>query len=89
MKLVFSQQSWDDYLTWQRTDAPLLARINDMIRDTIRSPFKGIGKPEPLAGSLSGWWSPRITREHRLVYRVRGTGADQTLEIASCRFHYR
>ncbi len=89
MKLVFSEQAWEDYLYWQRIDAPLLGRVNDLIRDTLRSPFKGIGKPEPLVGSLRGWWSRRMTREHRLVYRVSGAGEDQALEIASCRFHYR
>ena len=60
-----------------------------MIRDTLRSPFSGIGKPEPLVSNLKGWWSRRITREHRLVYRVSGSDESQALEIASCRFHYR
>jgi toxin YoeB len=68
MKLVFSEQAWDDYLYWQRTDTPLLGRLNEVIKDTMRSPFHGIGKPEPLVGSLTGWWVRRITREHRLEH---------------------
>jgi toxin YoeB len=66
----------------------MLAKINELIRDVRRSPFKGLGKPEPLKGELAGWWSRRITREHRLVYRAAGTGEDQRIEIASCRLHY-
>lgn len=89
MKLVFSEQAWDDYLYWQSNDPKIRDRINLLIKDALRSPFAGIGKPEPLLGSLSGWWSRRITQEHRLVYRVRGGGGEQALEIASCRFHYR
>lgn len=88
MKLVFSSRGWADYLFWQTQDAAILARVNEVIRDATRSPFSGIGKPEPLAANLKGWWSRRITREHRLVYRVSGTGDDHALEIASCRFHY-
>lgn len=65
-----------------------LRRLNDLIRDASRSPFKGVGKLEPLKGPLRGWWSRRITGEHRLVYRVSGTGPEQTLEIAQCRWHY-
>ncbi len=89
MRIALSADAWADYLHWQGADPATLARINDVIRDATRSPFKGIGKPEPLVGPLKGWWSRRITREHRLVYRVAGTGSDQTLEIAACRFHYR
>ncbi len=89
MRIVFSAGAWDDYLHWQAADPALLVRINELIKDASRSPFKGIGKPEPLVGSLKGWWSRRITNEHRLVYRVSGTVAAQSLEIASCRFHYR
>lgn len=89
MKLLFSEQAWADDLYWQRNDAVLLKRVNDVIKDTLRSPFRGIGKPEPLVGPLTGWWSRRLSREHRLVYRMRDTGADHVLEIASCRFHYR
>lgn len=84
MKLVFHENAWEDYLHWQRTDAKLLRRVNQLIKECVRTPFEGTGKPEPLRGSLSGWWSRRITREHRLVYRVDG----DRLLIAQCRFHY-
>jgi toxin YoeB len=66
----------------------MLARLNALIQDARRSPFRGIGKPEPLRESLAGWWSRRIDGEHRLVYRVQGNGADQVLEIMQCRYHY-
>jgi toxin YoeB len=88
MKLVFSDAAWSDYLYWQQTDPDMLQRVNELIRDCLRSPFKGIGKPEPLRGDLKGWWSRRITLEHRLIYRVNGIGEAQSLEIAACRFHY-
>lgn len=88
MRLVFSDQAWGDYLHWQSADPAALGRINGLIRDCMRSPFKGTGKPEPLRGDLRGWWSRRITLEHRLVYRVSGEGAAQQLEIAQYRFHY-
>jgi len=88
MKLLFTPHGWDDYLYWQETDRTVLKRINELICDAARSPFKGIGKPEPLRGNLSGWWSRRITGDHRLVYRVTGQGQDQTLEIVACRYHY-
>ncbi len=89
MKVVFSAAAWSEYLHWQENDAAVLERINNLIRETMRSPFKGIGKPEPLVGPLKGWWSRRITQEHRLVFRVSGAGDSQMLEIAACRFHYR
>ncbi len=88
MRLVFARSAWEDYLHWQGSDANVLARINDLIGECLRTPFAGTGKPEPLRGQLQGWWSRRITIEHRLVYRVRGQGDDQQLEIAQCRFHY-
>ncbi|GLK81517.1 Txe/YoeB family addiction module toxin [Methylopila turkensis] len=88
MKLTFSERSWAAYLYWQEHDAEILEKINVLIRDAKRSPFSGLGKPEPLKNELKGWWSRRINREHRLIYRVVGTGDDQTLEIATCRFHY-
>ena len=84
MKLVFSEAAWEDYLYWQAHDRKLLMRLNGLIRETMRSPFTGTGKPEPLRGPLSGWWSRRLTREHRLVYRV----SDDALMIAQCRYHY-
>lgn len=89
MKLVFASSAWADYLYWQENDPVALARVNALIKDSMRSPFVGIGKPEPLVGNLKGWWSRRITQEHRLVYRVRGEGDEQVIEVASCRFHYR
>jgi toxin YoeB len=84
MKLIFSEQAWDDYLYWQQHDRKLLERINGLISECARTPFKGTGKPEPLRGPLSGWWSRRITQEHRLVYRP----SDDGLCIAQCRYHY-
>ena len=88
MKLVFSEGAWADYLHWQAADANGLERLNGLIKECLRSPFKGTGKPEPLRGELQGWWSRRITLEDRLVYRVTGAGAAQQLEIAQCRYHY-
>jgi toxin YoeB len=84
MKLIFSEQAWDDYLHWQANDPKLLERINGLIKECSRTPFAGIGKPEPLRGPLSGWWSRRINQEHRLVYRATEAG----LLIAQCRYHY-
>ncbi len=88
MKLVFSDQAWEDYLHWQATDPNTLDRLNGLIEECRRTPFKGTGKPEALKHDLKGWWSRRINLEDRLVYRVSGAGADQRLEIAQCRFHY-
>jgi toxin YoeB len=84
LKLVFDERAWDDYLYWQQTDPKLLARLNTIIRECQRIPSAGIGKPEPLRGLLSGWWSRRLTHEHRLVYRV----SEDRLLIAQCRYHY-
>lgn len=89
MRLVFSDQAWEDYLHWQKADTNVLERINQLIRECRRTPFRGTGKPEPLKGDLKGWWSRRITLEDRLVYRVTGgKDQDRQLEIAQCRFHY-
>ncbi len=85
MKITFTDKSWNDYLWWQNNDKKLLKRINLLIKDTIRNPFEGIGKPEPLKGNLSGYWSRGINSEHRLVYEI----TDQELTIVSCRFHYK
>ncbi|MDP4263076.1 MAG: Txe/YoeB family addiction module toxin [Bacteroidota bacterium] len=84
MELVWQTNAWDDYLYWQEQDKKILQRINELIKDTLRFPFKGIGKPEPLKGDLSGFWSRRITDEHRLVYAVK----DKRLHIIQCRFYY-
>lgn len=88
MRLAFTRDGWDDYLYWQQTDRKTLERINDLIRDTLRHPFEGIGKPEPLRGTLKGFWSRRVTQEHRLVYQVIGNGDERILVIAQCRYHY-
>lgn len=84
MRLTFSDEAWDDYIFWQTTDRKILKRINVLIKDIKRSPFDGIGKPEPLKFNLSGFWSRRIDEEHRLVYAVE----DEKILIASCRYHY-
>lgn len=88
MKLVFAEQAWEDYLHWQANDPNVLDRLNGLIKEIQRSPFKGTGRPEPLRGDLRGWWSRRITLEDRLVYRVVGAAPDQQLQIAQCRYHY-
>jgi toxin YoeB len=84
VKLVFSEVACDDYLFWQAQDRRTLERINGLIKECCRTPLAGRGKPEPLRGDLAGWWSRRIDREHRLVYRVE----DGALLIAQCRYHY-
>ena len=89
MKLTWSTQAWNDYEYWRQTDAKVFRSINDLINDARQTPFKGLGKPEPLKFDLKGWWSRRVTGEHRLVYRVSGKGDDQRLEIAACRYHYK
>ena len=88
MKLVWTAQAWEEYLCWQENDRQVLRRVNELIRDIRRDSFKGIGKPEPLKFARAGWWSRRITGEHRFVYRVIGQGDAEQLEIASCRYHY-
>lgn len=86
--IAFRGDAWRDYIAWQREDAKVLERINTLIGECLRDPFTGTGKPEPLRQNLTGWWSRRITSEHRLVYRVRGSGETQVLEVLSCRYHY-
>ena len=88
MKITFWPTAWEDYCHWQTNDAKLLARINGFLEECRRHPFTGTGKPEPLGGNLSGWWSRRINQEHRLVYRVAGKGDAQAIEVAQCRYHY-
>jgi toxin YoeB len=88
VKLIVSSQAWDEYLYWQSEDRKVLERINVLLKECMRDPFRGTGKPEPLSGNLSGWWSRRIKSEHRLVYRVSGRGEVQALEVAQVRYHY-
>ena len=88
MRITFSSRAFDQYIQWQREDAKIAARINELLVATMGQPFTGIGKPEPLRNEYASFWSRRITQEHRLVYRVTGTGEAQTLEVAACRFHY-
>lgn len=84
MKFVFVDESWEDYQYWLKTDKKVLSRINDLLKDISRTPFTGIGKPEPLKHKYKGFWSRRITDEHRLIYQIKG---DEIL-ILKCRFHY-
>ena len=83
-KLVWDESAWENYLYWQGQDKKTLKRINRLIKDTLASPFEGIGKPEPLKENLSGYWSRRIDSTHRLVYKV----TDDFIIIVSCRYHY-
>lgn len=84
MKLIFSEQAWEDYLYWQKADTKILVRINNLIREVARQPFTGTGKPEALRHALAGYWSRRITDEHRFVYKVQ----ENALLIAQLRYHY-
>jgi toxin YoeB len=84
MKLIFVDESWEDYLYWQQTDRKVLSKINDLLQDISRNPYSGLGKPEPLKYKYQGYWSRRINDEHRLIYRVK----DDEIHIAKCRFHY-
>ncbi len=83
-RLLFTPAAWDDYLYWQGQDRKTLRRINALIEDTLRNPFTGLGKPEPLKQNLSGFWSRRIDDTHRFVYSVE----DSDLAIFACRYHY-
>ena len=84
MKLIFSENAWEDYLFWQKTDKKILQRINTLLKEIKHNPFEGIGKPEPLKQALSGYWSRRINEEHRIVYKV----ASDAIYIAQLRYHY-
>ena len=84
MILSWAEKAWDDYLYWQATDKKTLKRINRLIRDIERNPFEGIGDPEPLRHNWSGYWSRRIDREHRIVYKI----LDENLIVVQCRYHY-
>ncbi len=83
-KYIFVDESWEDYLYWQKTDKKILKRINDLLKDISRHPFEGIGKPEALKHKYKGLWSRRITDEHRLIYQIK----DNEIRIVKCRFHY-
>jgi toxin YoeB len=89
MNVLFTREAWADYLEWQRNNREIVERLHRLISEIQRMPFTGLGKPEPLRRNLTGWWSRRLTGEHRLIYRVVGAGEEQRLEIMSCRYHYR
>jgi toxin YoeB len=89
MDVSFTPNAWEDFEYWIDNDLDIVARIKDLIKSIRQDPFKGIGKPEPLRYDLKGYWSRRITGEHRIVYKVSGTkGIDQRCIIIQCRFHY-
>ena len=85
MNKVFSDNAWEEYTIWLKEDKKVLKRINELIKDIERNKFKGIGKPEPLKHQLAGYWSRRITDEHRLIYSIDG----ENINIISCRYHYK
>jgi len=84
VKILFTEDAWQDYLYWQEHDKKILKKVNELIKEITREPFSGTGKPEALRFALKNYWSRRITQEHRIVYRV----AEGTLSIAQCRYHY-
>ena len=84
MELLWQTNAWEDYCHWQKQDKKILERVNELIKDCLRSPYKGIGKPEPLKGNYAGCWSRRITQEHRLIYKIN----ERRLHILQCRYHY-
>ena len=84
MKYIFVDESWEDYLYWQKIDKKMVKRINNLLKDISRTPFDGIGKPEALKYKYKGFWSGRIDGEHRLIYQVR----EDEILIAKCRYHY-
>ena len=88
MNVGFTPSGWRDYQHWLEADTKMIRKINALIEDARRSPFRGLGKPEPVREERAGWWSRRITDEHRLVYRVTGSANDQRIEVVQCRFHY-
>jgi toxin YoeB len=88
MTVAFSPRGWEDYVYWQANDIEIVEKINSLVKEISRDPFRGIGKPEPLKGDFAGYWSRRINSEHRIVYQVRGNRPDQILIIAQARLHY-
>lgn len=89
MNLLWTENAWEEYLYWSESDKKLVKRINLLIKDIMRSPFEGIGKPEGLKFDLAGKWSRRIDEEHRLVYEITRESGDINLKIIQCRYHYR
>jgi len=83
-KIVFAEKAWENYLYWQKHDKNMIKKINQLVKDIERTPFDGLGKPEPLKNNLSGWWSRRIDDTHRIVYRIE----NGSLEIVQCKDHY-
>jgi toxin YoeB len=88
MIVAFTLAAWEDYQYWQKENETTVQKINALVKEIIWNPFTGSGKPEPLRGNLAGYWSRRITGEHRLVYKLEGTKPKQTLTIIQVRFHY-
>ncbi|MGN6439216.1 MAG: Txe/YoeB family addiction module toxin [Agriterribacter sp.] len=89
MNIEFTQNAWEDFEYWLETDASVVDKIKELLKDIRRTPFQGLGKPEPLKYELKGFWSRRITSEHRLVYKIDGKkGKDQKCYVIGCRFHY-
>jgi len=89
MNIEFTSHGWEDFNYWLENDTDNVIKIKELIKHILQDPFKGIGKPEPLRFALKGFWSRRITGEHRLVYSISGTkGIDQKCTIIQCRFHY-
>ena len=84
MRITFSPNAWEDYISWQADDRKILKKINELIRDIMKTPYSGLGKPEALRFDLSGYWSRRIDMEHRLVYKI----IDDEILIYACRYHY-
>jgi toxin YoeB len=84
VRLIFSKDAWEDYLYWQANDKIILEKVNVLIKDIMRQPYSGLGKPEKLSRNLSGWWSRRITQEHRIVYKL----AEGDILISQLRYHY-
>lgn len=89
MNFEFTENGWEEFTYWIETDTAIVEKIKELLQDIRKTPFQGIGKPEPLKHSLKGYWSRRITGEHRLVYKIEGKkGVDQKCFILQCRFHY-
>lgn len=88
MQVLFAKNGFEDFLYWQANDPKIFKKLIRLIKEIKRNPFKGIGNPEPLKQNLSGYWSRRITHEHRIVYKVEGSDGNQVLTIIQCRYHY-